>query len=116
MGADFDGPAAVRLGRSGGSSSQGDARAVAKEWATMAMTQSAKLAHRWTGRIGTKPQLAEEVISGTEHLCTPADMMASSRHAWVKKWQKTRDSTQDTVMAVQEDRARAKGGSGPALN
>ena len=32
-------------------------RAAAKEWATMAMTQGAKLAHRWTGRIGTKPQL-----------------------------------------------------------
>ena len=41
-------------------------RAAAKEWATMAMTQGAKLAQRWTERIGTKPQLAEEVISGTE--------------------------------------------------
>ena len=37
-------------------------RAAAKEWATMAMTQDAKLAHAWTGRIGTQPQLAEQVI------------------------------------------------------
>ena len=43
-------------------------RAAAKEWAAMAMTQGAKLAHRWTRRIGTKPQLAEEVVSRTEHL------------------------------------------------
>ena len=49
-------------------------RAAAKEWAAMAMTQGAKLADRWTA---TKPQLAEEVISGTEHLCTPVDMMSS---------------------------------------
>ena len=38
-------------------------RAAAKEWAAAAMSQGAKLAHRWTGRIGTKPQLAEEVIT-----------------------------------------------------
>ena len=29
----------------------------------------------WTGRIGAKPQLAEEVTSGTSHYCTPVDMM-----------------------------------------
>ena len=74
----------------------------------MAMTQGAKLAHCWTGRIGTKPQLAEEVTSGTEHLCTPVDMMASRFKTWVAKWQKTRDSTQGTAMATQEVRARAK--------
>ena len=38
-------------------------RVVAKEWATMAMTHGAKLIHRWTGRIGTKPQLADDGIS-----------------------------------------------------
>ena len=39
-------------------------RAAAKEWAAMAMTQDAKLAHAWTAQ----PQLAEEVISGTVHI------------------------------------------------
>ena len=38
--------------------------AAAKEWAAAAMSHGAKLAHRWTSRIGAKPQLAEEVISG----------------------------------------------------
>ena len=33
--------------------------AAAKEWAALAMAQGAKLAHRWTVRSGTKPQLAE---------------------------------------------------------
>ena len=52
-------------------------RAASKEWAAAALNQGAKLAHRWTGRIGTKPQLAVEVINGSEHFCTPVDMMAS---------------------------------------
>ena len=39
-------------------------RAAAKEWAAATMNQCAKLAHPWTGRIGAKLQLAEEVISG----------------------------------------------------
>ena len=60
-------------------------RAAAKEWAAAAMSQGAKLAHGWTG-IGAKPQLAEEVISR----------------------QKTHESTQDTVTAVQEVRVCAK--------
>ena len=77
-------------------------RAAAKEWAMAAMDQGAKMAHRWTGRIGTKPQLAEEVISGSSHFCTPVDMMASRFKTWVAKWQKARDTTQDTVMAIQE--------------
>ena len=79
-------------------------RVAAKEW----MTQGAKLAHRWTGRIGTKPQLAEEVISETEHLCTPVDMMASRFKTSLAKWQKTQDSTQDTMMAIQEVRAHVQ--------
>ena len=41
--------------------------AAAKKWAAAALNQGAKLAHRWTGRIGTKPQLAEEVINVSEH-------------------------------------------------
>ena len=61
-----------------------------------------------TGRIGTKPQLAEEVITGSSHFCTPVDMMASRFKTWVAKWQKARDTTQDTVMAIQEVRQRAK--------
>ena len=77
-------------------------RAAAKEWAAMAMNQGAKLAHRWTGRIGAKPQLAAEVISGTVHFCTPVDTMASRFETCVAKWQKTQDSTRDTVMAIQE--------------
>ena len=44
--------------------------AAAKEWAAAALNQGAKLAHRWTWRIGTKPQLAEEVVNGSEHFCT----------------------------------------------
>ena len=97
VGADFDGQAAVRLGRSGGGASQCDAtrqgmcqeslgkmRAAAKEWAAIAMTRGAKLAHRCTGRIGARFK------------------------TWVAKWQKTQDSTQDTVMAIQEVRACAK--------
>ena len=60
-------------------------RAAAKEWAAAALSQGAKLAHRWTGRIGTKPQLAEEVISGSSHFCTPVDMMASRFKTWVAK-------------------------------
>ena len=52
-------------------------RAAAKEWAATALSQGVKLAHRWIGRIGTKPQLVEEVISGSSHFCTPVDMMAS---------------------------------------
>ena len=83
-------------------------RAAAKEWAAAAMSQGAKLAHRWTGRIGTKPQLAEEVITGSSHFCTPVDMMASRFKTWVAKWQKARDTTQDTVMAIQEVRQCAK--------
>ena len=83
-------------------------RAAAKEWAAAALSQGAKLAQRWTGRIGTKPQLAEEVISGSSHFCTPVDMMASRFKTWVAKWQKTRDTTQDTVMAIQEVRQCAK--------
>ena len=83
-------------------------RAAAKEWAAAALSQGAKLAHRWTGRIGTKPQLAEEVISGSSHFCTPVDMMASRFKTWVAKWQKTRDTTQDSVMAIQEVRQCAK--------
>ena len=70
-------------------------RAAAKEWAAAALSQGGKLAHRWTGRIGTKPQLAEEVISGSEHFC-------------VAKWQKTQDYTPDTIVAIQEVRERAK--------
>ena len=35
-------------------------------------------------------------------------MMASRFKTWVAKRQKTRDSTQDTLMAIQEVRARAK--------
>ena len=72
-------------------------RAAAKEWSAAALSQGAKLAHRWTGRIGTKTQLAEEVTSGSSHFCTPVDMMASRFKTWVAKWQKTRDTTQDTV-------------------
>ena len=64
------------------------ARAAAKEWAAAALSQGAKLAHRWTGRIGTKPQLAEEVISGSSHFFTPVGMMASRFKTWVAKWQK----------------------------
>ena len=41
--------------------------AAAKEWAAAALNRGAKLAHRWNGRIGTKPQLAEEVINLSEH-------------------------------------------------
>ena len=78
-------------------------RAAAKEWAAM-MSQGAKLGTSLDWKIGTKPQLAEEVISGQEHICTPVDMMASRFKTWVAKWQKTRDSTQDTVMAIQEVR------------
>ena len=83
-------------------------RAAAKEWAAAALSQGAKLAHRWTGRIGTKPQLAEEVINGSEHFFTPVDMMASRFKTWVAKWQKARDTTQDTLMAIQEVRQCAK--------
>ena len=79
-----------------------EGRAAAKEWAAAAMNHGAKLAHRWTSRIGAKPQLAEEVISGTSHFCTPFDMMASRFKTWVAKWQKTQDSAQDTVMANQD--------------
>ena len=77
-------------------------RAAAKEWAAEAMNQGAKVAHCWTGRIGAKPQLADEVISGTSHFCTPVDMMAYRFKTWVAKCQKTHDSTQDTVTAIQE--------------
>ena len=35
-------------------------------------------------------------------------MMASRFKTWVAKWQKTQDSTQDTVTAIQEVRACAK--------
>ena len=77
-------------------------RAAAKEWAAAALNQGAKLALRWAGRSGTKPQLAVEVINGTEQFCTPVDMMASRFKTWVTKWQKTQDTTQDTVMAIQE--------------
>ena len=83
-------------------------RATAKEWAAAALSQGAKLAHRWTGRIGTKPKLAEEVIKGSEHFFTPVDMMASRFKTWVAKWQKARDTTQDTLMAIQEVRQCAK--------
>ena len=79
-------------------------RAAATDWAAAAMNQGAKLAHRWTGRIGGMPQLAKEVISGTSHFCTPVDMMASR----LAKWQKTQDSAQGTVTALQEVRACAK--------
>ena len=54
---------------------------------------SAKLAHRWTGRIRDEAAV---------------DMMASRFKTWVAKWQKTRDTTQDTVMAIQEVRQCAK--------
>ena len=40
--------------------------------------------------------------------CTPVDMMASRFKTWVAKWQKTQDSSQDTVMAIQEVSACAK--------
>ena len=83
-------------------------RAAAKEWAALAMAQGAKLAHRWTARSGTKPQLAEEVIDEQEHICTPVDMMAFRFKTWVAKWQKAQDSTQDTVTAIQDVRAYAK--------
>ena len=37
-------------------------RAAAKEWAAAGIeSKRPNLAHRWTGRIGTKPQLVEEV-------------------------------------------------------
>ena len=68
----------------------------------------AKLAHRWTARIGTKQQLAEEVIDEQEHICTPVDMMALRFKTWVAKWQKAQDSAQDTVTAIQDVRAYAK--------
>ena len=59
-------------------------RAAAKECAVAAaMDQGAKLAHQWTSRMGAKPQLAEDVISGTSHFCTPVDMMASRFKTWV---------------------------------
>ena len=51
---------------------------------------------------------AEEVIKGSEHFFTPVDMMASRFKTWVAKWQKARDTTQDTVMAIQEVRQCAK--------
>ena len=40
--------------------------------------------------------------------CTPVDMMASRCKTWVANWQKTLDSSQDTVMVIQEVRACAK--------
>ena len=79
-------------------------RAAAKEWAAAAMHQGAKLAHRWTARIGAKLQLAEEVIGGTSHSFTPLDMMASRFNAWEAKWQNTHETTQDAVTAIQEVR------------
>ena len=88
--------------------SKGLAAANECEAAAAALNHGAKLVHAWPGRIGTKPQLAEEVVNGSEHFCTPVDMMASRFKTWVAKWQKTRDSTQDTVMAVQEIRKCAK--------
>ena len=63
-------------------------RAAAKEWAAAATSQGAKLAHRWTARIGAKPQLAEEVINGASHFFAPLDMMASRFNTWAAKWQK----------------------------
>ena len=81
-----------------------EGRAAAKEWAAAAMNQGAKLAPRWTGRIGSKPQLAEEVT----HFCSPVDMMASRFKTWVATWQKRQDSTQDTGTTIQEVRACAK--------
>ena len=80
MATDLDGPASVRLAQRAkvcAKKALAKGRAAAKEWAAVARSQGAKLAHRWTGRIGTKPQLAEEVISGSEHFCTPVDMVGS---------------------------------------
>ena len=64
---------AVQRGKACAKKALAMGRAAAKEWAAAALSQGAKLAHRWTGRIGTKPQLAEEVINGSEHFCTPVD-------------------------------------------
>ena len=88
-------------------------RAAAKEWAAAALNQGAKFAHRWTGRIGTKPQLAEEVTNGSEHFCTPVDMMASRFKTWVAKWKKTRDSAQETVYGNPGSQEMCEGKSGP---
>ena len=60
------------------------------------MWQWPKLAHRLTARSGAKAQLAEEVIDEQEHIRTPVDMMALRFKTWVAKWQKARDSAQDT--------------------
>ena len=79
---------AMQRAKAGAKKALAMGRAAAKEWAAAALSQGAKLAHRWTGRIGTKPQLAEEVISGSSHFCTPVDMMASRFKTWVAKWQK----------------------------
>ena len=57
---------------------------------------------------GAKPQLGEEVISGTTHFCMPVDMIASRFKTSVAKWQETQDSTQDAVTPIREVRACAK--------
>ena len=116
VGANFEGPTAVRPGRSGGGAcpsqgkrqeSLGKGTSRGEIVGALAMAQGAKLAHRWTARSGTKPQLAE-VIDEQEHICTPVEMMVSLFKTWVAKWQKAQDFTQDTVAAIQDVRAYAK--------
>ena len=83
-------------------------RAAAKEWTAAAMNQGAKLAHRWTAKIGAKPQLAEKVINGASHSFTQLHMMASRFNTWVAKWQKTHESAQYVVTTMQKVRTCAK--------
>ena len=42
-------------------------------------------------------QLAEEVISGTSHFCTPVHMMASRFKTWVAKWHRDHTSQLKTL-------------------